>query len=69
MKDFLGQELRIGDNVVIIRNYSSSTNLYKAKVTGFGKTQVLLDGGWLASRKDPDKLIKIDTILNNMNND
>lgn len=66
MKDFLGQELRVGDNVVVIRNYTSSTNLHQCKVTGFGKRQVLLDGGYQASKKDPEKLIKIDTILNNM---
>lgn len=63
MKDFLGQELRIGDNVVIISSYTySGTSLERGKVTKINKIMVSVDG----YNKHPSKIIKIDTILNNM---
>ena len=63
MKDFLGQELRIGDNVIHTRTtYGASKQLEQSKVTGFTKTQVILDSG----RKNPDKIVNIGLILNNI---
>lgn len=66
MKDFLGQELNIGDNVVnIATSYRASKQLRQSKVVKLGKYMVTLDSGI----KDPSKIIKIDTILNNLNNE
>ena len=66
MKDFLGQELNIGDNVVNIATpYGASKQLRQSKVVKLGKSMVTLDSG----TKDPSKIIKIDTILNNLNNE
>ena len=66
MKDFLGQELNIGDNVVMIATtYDSRKNLTKAKVIGFSKTMVITSIG----NKTSSKILKIDTILNNLNNE
>lgn len=66
MKDFLGQELNVGDNVVnIATSYGASKQLRKGKIIKIGKQMVTLDSGV----KDPSKIIKIDTILNNLNND
>lgn len=62
MKDFLGQELRVGDNVVMIASsYGASKDLEQAKITKINKVMVSTDLG----AKHPDKIVKIDLILNN----
>lgn len=77
MKDFLGQELNIGDNVVCV-NGSSTGVFYQAKITGFTKKFVcIIAVHWIGTKYEysaiekrrQDKVLKIDTILNNMNNE
>lgn len=65
MKDFLEQELRVGDNVVMIAtSYGSGTDLEQAKITKINKVMVSTNKG----AKHPSKILKIDTILNNIEN-
>jgi len=72
MKDFLGQELRVGDNIVFAEG-SSNGRLYKDyKILSFTKTFVeiaRIDYPEYTFRKKPDKILKIDTILNNIQNE
>lgn len=58
MKDFLGQEINIGDIVVAAATSGSSAYLYRAEVIGFTSNYVKINGGW-ESKKDPMKLIVI----------
>lgn len=63
MKDFLGQELRIGDNVVSMDlYYGGATRFNQGKITNITAKRIMIDG----YAKMPEKVIKIDTILNNM---
>lgn len=65
MKDFLGQELRIGDNITCINpSRYGGPILENTKIKSFKKVMVLTDKGL----KYPEKIIKIDTILNNLEN-
>lgn len=69
MKDFLGQELRIGDNVVFAEGSSNGWLFKDYKICGFTKTFVEMESTTIKGykyKKKPDKIIKIDTILNNM---
>ena len=65
MKDFLGRELNVGDEVVYLQHYQTSSYLIKATVTGFTPCQVNLkrysdDGRPLTSvRKSPYKIVKV----------
>jgi len=70
MKDFLGQELRVGDNVVIIAtSYGSSTELEQGKITKINKVMATVEDKWKnQGAKHPSKILKIDTILNNLEN-
>ena len=77
MKDFLGQELNIGDNCVCVHG-SSTGVFYQSRVTGFTKQFVcLIANHWVGTKYEntatekrrSDKIIKIDTILNNLNNE
>lgn len=43
MKDFLGRELNIGDEVVYLSHSRTSSRLYKAIITGFTPMKVHLD--------------------------
>lgn len=58
MKDFLGQEINIGDTVVVAATSGSSTYLYQAEVIGFTPHYVKINRGW-ESKKDPTKLIVV----------
>lgn len=60
MKDFLGNELKIGDNVIYIRNTSTSAEFRYATIKGFTKTMVLIKDKdeWGDTKKAPYKLIK-----------
>jgi hypothetical protein len=77
MKDFLGQELNVGDNVIQVKG--RSTGLFqKGKVTGFTSQYVSIEyfrnKDYYGPGKDyiatenrrSDKVLKIDTILNNL---
>jgi len=80
MKDFLGQELFVGDNVVESTGHSTG-NLNQRVITGFTKQYVILksrsnplkdyyglgkDHIFPDDKKSSSKIIKIDTILNNL---
>lgn len=70
MKDFLGQELFIGDNVVIVKKEKKDWNinvmLHTTKIKNFTKKYVSTENGKFTIS---ERVIKIDTILNNMNNE
>ena len=56
--DFLGQELKIGDDVIYCRHNRTSTSLTKTKIVGFTNQMVKIENGsW--GNVWPDKLIKI----------
>ena len=61
MVDFLGQELKIGDDVVYCRHNRTSasfTSLTKTKIIGFTNKMVKIENGsW--GNVYPDRLIKI----------
>lgn len=65
MKDFLGRELTVGDEVVYLQHYRTSSDLIKASVTGFTPCQVNLqrysDNGRPTDsvRKSPYKIVKV----------
>lgn len=56
MKDFIGNELNVGDNVVYIFRGTTSSYFIKSKIERFTKKCVYMIDG---SRKAPDKVIKI----------
>lgn len=64
MKDFLGQELFVGDNVVMIESfYGGGIYLKQSKITKINKIMLSTTEGL----KSPEKVVKIDIILNNLN--
>lgn len=79
MKDFLGQELRVGDNVIQVKG--RSTGLFQqCKIVDFTSQYVTVETYRIKDHYGPgkdyirtenrrsDKLVKIDTILNNLQN-
>lgn len=58
MKDFLGNEINLGDTVVVAVSYNSSVKLQKCQVIGFTPTYVKISEG-SDSKKDPLKLIVV----------
>lgn len=65
MKDFLGRELAVGDEVVYLQQYRTSSALIKAIVIDFTPCQVnlrrYLDNGepTYSVRKSPHKIVKV----------
>lgn len=63
MKDFLGQELFVGDNIVMIDPmYGGGVYFKQAKITKINKIMLSTTEG----NKSPEKVVKIDKILNNL---
>lgn len=54
--DFLGQELNVGDNVVFLNHYRTSSNLGQGKITSMTEHTVTID---LATRRAEYKVVKI----------
>lgn len=67
MKDFLGQELNVGDNVVNIRTYGQDKSLEQGIITKIGTSMATIKNSYKEYNKTPSKILKIDTILNNLN--
>ena len=64
MKDFLGRELAVGDEVVYLQHYRTSSYLVKAIVTGITSCQVNLQRYDIGRptdnvRKAPYKIVKV----------
>lgn len=63
MKDFIGNEIHVGNNVVALHHKSTSSYLYKAKVAQIGpKMLTLWDKYGNAKKKGPDKVVVITNI-------
>lgn len=58
MKDFLGQELSVGDDIVILVHSRTSSELKLSKVAGFTNVFVKIYGGKIV----PYKVIKINKV-------
>jgi hypothetical protein len=59
VKDFLEQEIRIGDNVVYLQHYKTSSSLNKSVVVGIADKMVKLENGKL---KCPHLMVVIKNI-------
>lgn len=59
MKDFLENEINIGDEVAYIQHYKSSSCFYKSTVLGFTNKMVILGNKYSSFKKSPDKIICI----------
>ena len=65
MKDFLGKELKIGDKVVYLNYFRTSSNLHRGVITGFTPMKIKIDtyteNGELrwAEKKYPRHVIKV----------
>lgn len=56
MKDFVGNKLNVGDDVVYLSHSRTSSHFVKSKVERFtNKCVFMIDG----KRKEPDKVIKV----------
>lgn len=67
MKDFLGQELRVGDEVVFLQHYKTSSSLYKGKIERMTNCFVHITDSHVGNtRKEPSKCIKINGIEKEM---
>lgn len=67
IKDFLGNELNIGDEVVALAHQRTSSTLYRGRISKFTKSMVVIntegyDSDWRFSetmRVSPEKVVKI----------
>lgn len=66
VKDFLGQELFVGDNVINIRTYGQDKSLEKGKIIKLGPSMATIEGNYKTYNKTYSKIVKIDIILNNL---
>jgi uncharacterized Zn ribbon protein len=55
MKDFLGQELRVGDNVVIVKkekiNWNTNVHLLQTKVSKINSTYISTENGFYKDKR------------------
>ena len=60
MKDFLGNELNIGDEVVFLQHYKSSSTLYKGKIQKMTNCFVFIGDSYVGNtKKEPCKCMKV----------
>lgn len=72
IKDFLGNELNIGDEVVALAHQRTSSTLYRGRISKFTKSMVVIntegyDSDWRFSetmRVSPEKVVKISSNIN-----
>ena len=55
MRDFLGNEIKVGDEAVYIDHFKTSSSLKMGKVIGFTEKRVKFEG----RSKEPEKVIDI----------
>lgn len=56
MKDFAGKELKVGDDVVYLKQTTSSSHLVKGRISRFTNKFVFMADG---ARKEPNKVVKV----------
>ena len=60
MKDFLGNELNIGDEVVFLQHYKTSSTLYKGKIQKITNCFVFISDSYIGNvKKEPCKCVKV----------
>ena len=59
MKDFLGNEIKIGDDAVYLFHCKTSSYLIKGKVIGFTEKRVKFED----RSKEPDKVVSISALM------
>ena len=62
MKDFVGNKLNIGDEIVFIHHNGTSSNLHKGIITGFStndKYAFIQSDTCYDEKKNPDKIVKV----------
>ena len=62
MKDYLENEINVGDEVAYIQHYKTSSCFYKSTVLGFTKKMVILGDKYGSFKKSPDKIICIKSV-------
>ena len=63
MKDYLENEINIGDEVAYIQHYKTSSCFYKATVFGFTNKMVILANEYGHQfKKSPDKIICVKSV-------
>ena len=58
MDDFIGNNLKIGDNVVYISHGRTSSNLVMGVVEGFTPKKIYVHGMYGVVLKEPSKVVK-----------
>ena len=60
MRDFLGNEIKVGDEAVYIDHFKTSSRLKMGKVIGFTEKRVKFED----RSKEPEKVIDLSAFLN-----
>ncbi|WP_165678734.1 hypothetical protein [Metapseudomonas otitidis] len=65
MKDYLGQDLKVGDKIVYLSHTRTSSDLSTGRIAGFTPCYVKLESTspWAKGKVSPEKVIKVPEAL------